>query len=176
MRARTNAVRRSRRESQAPSRPPVDPLGEITVRELLGLLDEALQRLPRAYRTPLILCYLEGRTQDESARQMGCSLSTFKRRLERGRELLRSRLVRLGVTFPAAFLTTALAEKSMAAVPSSVVAGTVQAAMELAAGNALPSSISGFTFLTPLPGKRCFALTTEETMSWLSRSPVIRRR
>jgi RNA polymerase sigma factor (sigma-70 family) len=141
-RARTTAVRRSRRESQAPPRPPADALADITVRELLGLLDETLQRLPQKYRTPLVLCYLEGRTQDESARQMGCSLSTFKRRLERGRELLRSRLVRLGVTFPAAFLTTALTEKGMAAVPASVVAATVQAAMELAMGNALPSTIS----------------------------------
>jgi RNA polymerase sigma factor (sigma-70 family) len=141
--ARTRAVRRSRHEGQVPPQPPANALDEITGRELLGLLDDELRRVPDKYRSPLVLCYLEGRTQDESARQMGCSVSTFKRRLERGRELLRLRLVRRGVTFPAAFLTAALTEKSgMAAVPPSTIAATVQAAMELAAGNALPSSIS----------------------------------
>ena len=45
----------------------------------------------------LVLCYLEGRTQDEAARQLGLSLGAFRGRLERGRARLRDRLTRRGV-------------------------------------------------------------------------------
>src|SRR5262249_53259091 len=43
--------------------------------ELLRILDEELQRMPERLRAPLLLCYLEGRTQDEAARQLSWSLS-----------------------------------------------------------------------------------------------------
>ena len=42
------------------------------------MLDEELSRLPLSWQAPLLLCYLEGRTQDEAARQLGWSKSTFK--------------------------------------------------------------------------------------------------
>ncbi len=41
--------------------------------ELLHVLDEELDRLPQSQRAPLLLCYLQGRTQDEAARQLGWS-------------------------------------------------------------------------------------------------------
>jgi len=34
------------------------------------ILHEEVARLPESYRLPLILCYLEGQTQDEAARQL----------------------------------------------------------------------------------------------------------
>src|SRR5207245_3715132 len=71
---------------------------DLSWREVEALLDEELQRLPVKYRVPLVFCYLEGSTRDEAAQQLGWSLSTLKRRLERGRELLRLRLVRGGLT------------------------------------------------------------------------------
>src|SRR5689334_15244312 len=60
--------------------------------ELLAILDEELHALPDRYRAPLVACHLLGRTQDEVAREMGWSLSTLRRRLERGRRLLGARL------------------------------------------------------------------------------------
>src|SRR5437868_6374666 len=44
--------------------PRPDTTGEITWREGLAVLDEELGRLPSTYRSALVVCYLEGRTQD----------------------------------------------------------------------------------------------------------------
>jgi RNA polymerase sigma factor (sigma-70 family) len=84
-----------------------DPAHELTLREAQALLDAELNRLSPRHRLPLILCYLEGATRDEAATQLGWSLSTLKRRLERGMELLRRRLTRQGLA-PAAILATSL--------------------------------------------------------------------
>lgn len=74
-----------------------DPFAEVSWRELRGLLDEELNRLPMILRAPLILCHLENQTRDEAARSLGWSLRTLDRRLAKGRELLKGRLVRRGV-------------------------------------------------------------------------------
>ena len=78
-----------------------DPLDELTVRELLAIFDEELQRLRTAYRLPLILCCLEGQTQEKAARQLGWSPGAVKGRLERGRAQLHRRLVKRGVSLSA---------------------------------------------------------------------------
>ncbi|HLJ96393.1 MAG TPA: RNA polymerase sigma factor, partial [Gemmataceae bacterium] len=104
-RAQDGAVRRSALESRAVAREQADPDAEITWRELQGVLDEELTRLPLKYREPIVHCCLEGATRDEAARQLGWPLGTLKKRLERGREMLRSRLARRGITLSAALLT-----------------------------------------------------------------------
>ena len=63
-------------------------------REVRQVLHEELSGLAERYRAPLVACYLEGKTQDEAAAQLGMAKSTLKERLERGRSLLRTRLVR----------------------------------------------------------------------------------
>ena len=69
---------------------------------------------------------MESKTQDEAAWQLGCSLSTLKRRLERGRELLRVRLSRRGVTLSAALCATLL---TPLALPAALVATTSKVAL-----------------------------------------------
>src|SRR5262249_12292298 len=97
LRVRTDAARRRAREQRPPSPRPGDALAEITLREAFAVLDEELDGLAESLRAPLLLCYLEGLTQDEAARQLACSTSTLRRRLEKGRQVLYRRLARRGV-------------------------------------------------------------------------------
>src|SRR5205823_185907 len=116
---------------------PNDPLADLTWRELRVVLDDELQRLPGRYREPLLLCYLEGRTQDEAARQLGWSKSTLRRRLEHGRELLRARLTRRGLSFSAALLGTLLTPTAASsALPAALAAATLRTVLSAAGGKA----------------------------------------
>lgn len=94
-RARSQAARRRSRATPLES-----PLADRPVRgldpDLLEVLDAELGRLPVKYRLPLVLCYLEGRTHEEAARELQWPVGTVKGRLARGRELLRERLSRRG--------------------------------------------------------------------------------
>jgi RNA polymerase sigma factor (sigma-70 family) len=107
-------------------------------RELLSVLDEELQGLAPRYRGPLVACYLQGLTQDEAARQLGWSLGTLRRRLQRGRELLHARLTRRGATLGAGLLASAvLVDPCRAAVPGELARATVRVAV---ANAVLPAS------------------------------------
>ena len=79
-----------------------------SLRDALIALDEELVRLPAKFREPLTACYLLERTQDEAATDLGLSVSTVKRRLATGRELLRERLSRRGVELGAVLAALAL--------------------------------------------------------------------
>jgi hypothetical protein len=84
-----------------------------------------------------VLCYLEGRTRDEAAAQLGWSSSRLKGLLERGRERLRGRLIRRGLA-PAAAGAALLADSALAApVPPLLAVATVRVAIRLAAGETL---------------------------------------
>jgi RNA polymerase sigma factor (sigma-70 family) len=136
VRARTDAARRHDRERRVRPMPPADPLQEVIARDLRGVLDEEVNRLPPAYRVPFVLCYLEGHTNEETARQLGCPAGTVFTRLARARALLRGRLARRGVALSAAALATALTTEAAVVVPAELVVTTVQAAAQFAAGPA----------------------------------------
>jgi RNA polymerase sigma factor (sigma-70 family) len=66
--------------------------------ELGPVLDDEVRRLPARYRDSVILCYLEGRTHAEAARELRCPKGTVAIRLSRARKLLQARLTRRGIT------------------------------------------------------------------------------
>jgi RNA polymerase sigma-70 factor (ECF subfamily) len=77
--------------------PHADPQAEVARRELRWVIDDELGRLPEKYRAPVVLCYLEGMTNEEAARRLGWPTGSMSRRLERGRSLLRQRLANRGL-------------------------------------------------------------------------------
>lgn len=104
LRARGEAARRSRREIQASSLSggiygPAAVFGdEIERQDVRRVIDRAVDGLPEKYRAPLVLCYLEGMTNHEAARQLGYPVGSISRRLERARGLLKKQLIGHGVT------------------------------------------------------------------------------
>jgi RNA polymerase sigma factor (sigma-70 family) len=108
--------------------PRSDPLTEVTWRELGAVLDEELQRLPETYRAPLLLCLMQGRTQDEAAATLGWSKGTLRRRFTRGRELLRRRLAARGVSLGVGLTATALAQPTLAALSPALLRSVLGAA------------------------------------------------
>jgi RNA polymerase sigma factor (sigma-70 family) len=125
--ARRVAQRRSRREGRAAVPEAVEPIDQMTGRELLAALDEELGRLPPRYREPLVLCYLEGLTRDEAAARVGVPVNTVKTQLERGRKKLAEALTKRGCGLGVGLLAVVAASQARAASPRLVDA--VAAAM-----------------------------------------------
>jgi hypothetical protein len=106
---------------------------ELSWREVRRVLHEELNSLTARYRVPLLLCYLEGKTQKQAAVELGLAKSTLRERIERGRSLLRARLVRRGLG-PTGLLGVAVCPtaNASAAVPLSLMISTIKAASWLA--------------------------------------------
>jgi RNA polymerase sigma factor (sigma-70 family) len=134
LKAKADAARCQRRERQAAQMPRASAHAEEGWQDPQGVLDEELSRLPERYRAPILLCYVEGKTNEEAGRLLGCPTGTIKGRLARARELLRTRLTRRGVAFSTGLFGALLAENAALAVPTALVESTVQTALGLAAG------------------------------------------
>jgi hypothetical protein len=120
--------------------PPVQP--EAVRDELLPLLDAALERLPKKYRVPVVLCELEGRPRKEVARQLGLPEGTLSSRLAAARQMLAGRLSRQGIPVSAVALTAVFSQTTATAwVSSSLISSTVKAATLTAAGQAVTAGV-----------------------------------
>jgi len=136
-------ARRKRGERGAAAPAPADPANEVSWREVQALLDEELEQLPERYRAPVILCYLECRTREEAAQQLGLSPGSLHGRLERARHLLHERLSNRGLTLAAALSAAALgASVAQAALTPTFVISSTRAALLLAAGQPLTDSVA----------------------------------
>ncbi len=58
-------------------------------REQAAALHEEIDRLPRSFRLPILLCYFEGLGLDEAARRLRWPAGTVRSRLARARDKLR---------------------------------------------------------------------------------------
>src|SRR5262249_30649426 len=73
LRARKVAARRAFRERACTEMAAVmwGQVGKLPPQnEMASLLQEELQRLPAKYRSPIVLCYLQGQSNDEAAQQL----------------------------------------------------------------------------------------------------------
>ena len=135
VKARINAARRAEFERKVHYIPKADTDSDTAHRELRCVLDEELSRLPDKYRAPLILCYLEGKTNEEAARELGWPVGSMSWRLARGREMLRQRLSRRDHAFAPMLFPPPLAQTTgSAVVPAGLVNTTVSAGIVFAAG------------------------------------------
>jgi RNA polymerase sigma factor (sigma-70 family) len=119
LRTRKQTGRRERLEAEIPAAVGSEA-PDFSWREACAILHEELDRLPDAYRLPLLLCYIDGHTRDEVARQLGVKVDVLRGRLERGRDRLRSRLTRRGVALSAGLLS-AVANPATAGGPSELL-------------------------------------------------------
>ena len=102
LRVRSRAQRRRVGEARAMAvatarRGPRDQDAIMSLTELRPVMHEELTRLPEKYRVPVILGYLEGRTNQEVADLLSWPVGTVKGRLLRARRMLQLRLTRRGV-------------------------------------------------------------------------------
>jgi RNA polymerase sigma factor (sigma-70 family) len=144
LKAHAECARRRIIETQLARPHKNDATEELPWHAVQQLIHAELSGLAERYRAPLVLCYLQGRSQDEAARHLGVSKATVKNRLERGRELLRVRLVRRGLG-PASLVAVAAwpSAKATATVPHVLASATVKSATALAAGQATSGLLSG---------------------------------
>lgn len=136
----TQRARRLAREVALADAHLTDPGREWTWREVQRVLDEELDRLPATQSAPLVLCYLEGKTQDEAARALGWPLPTLRGRLERARQRLRDRLTRRGITLSAALFGGTLAD-SAGALPATLITSTAKASLGLTLGKPFKNAV-----------------------------------
>jgi RNA polymerase sigma factor (sigma-70 family) len=133
LKAQAEIAKRQKHERRAPLSIGREAADELPWYKVQQIIHAELTTLAERYRAPLVLCFLEGRTQDEAARHLGVSKTTMKRLLERGRSLLRSRLVRRGLGQVAILAAAAWpAATASARVPPMLASATVKASTALA--------------------------------------------
>ena len=134
LKARAQSAVRQKHEARAPQRQ-ASEVDDLSWREVRQVLHEELDGIPQRYREPLVLCYLEGATQQRAAVLLGMADRTLRERLERGRELLLRRLVRRGLGLGAVLAVAAWPAGAVsAAIPAALGDSMVTAATTVAAG------------------------------------------
>jgi RNA polymerase sigma factor (sigma-70 family) len=121
--------------------------------DLGAVLHKELDRLPRKYRDPMILCYFENLSHEQAARRLHWPVGTVRSRLARGREQLRGRIIRRGLA-PSAVLVEAVlqAETARIVIPSALANATVRAAVHCASGNSVVTGVITTSVMSLIEG------------------------
>jgi len=98
LKVRRRRAQRERREQTGNIPEAAVSPDDVSWREVRGVLEEEVARLPEELRLPVIQCLFQGQTQEEAAEYLEWNPRTLKDRLRRGRDLLRHRLTRRGAT------------------------------------------------------------------------------
>ncbi|OAI46804.1 hypothetical protein AYO44_10740 [Planctomycetaceae bacterium SCGC AG-212-F19] len=121
------------------------------------VLHEELAHLDARYAAPLMMCYLQGKSNADVATELGCRTDAVHQRLSRGRAMLRQRLQRRGLALTVAALAALLVKESSAvgAVPLALAERTSQGAALAIAGTGLggntPAAVLASAALETMP-------------------------
>lgn len=109
--------------------------------EIEPLLDEAVESLPPADRTAILLRFFENKSLREVGAALGTSDDAAQKRVTRALEQLREALVRRGVAVTAAGLATNISANALLTAPAALGGGIVAAA--IGAASAAPIAAAG---------------------------------
>jgi RNA polymerase sigma factor (sigma-70 family) len=167
MNLRSMNARRRRKEQEAQrAEGKVQPV-DRPMDELLERLDEALGRLPEAYRVPVVLCELEGRSRKEVARTLGLPEGTLSWRLAQAKKMLARKLARHGPALSAGAVAAVLSQGAESATVSPLLLkSTSKAGMRLAAGQALVGSVPPKVVALTQGVLKAMLLTKLKVASW----------
>jgi RNA polymerase sigma factor (sigma-70 family) len=132
-------AREATRRRKLRERPIADALEAMAVtaplNDLRPWIDHELSRLPEKYRSPLVLCDLEGKTRKEAARELNWPEGTVAGRLARARRILAGRLSGHELRVSGGALAMVLAQCASAyPVPASASAAAARNALAWSAG------------------------------------------
>jgi RNA polymerase sigma factor (sigma-70 family) len=142
---RASIQRRRMHEEKARHEAPANfTTSPLLAGEMQPLIEE-LARLPERFRTPLMLCDLQGKSRAEAGELLGWRAGTLSSRLARGRELLRTRLEKRGFQSSIGVLALASTREALRSnLPPALAAKTVRTISAWMAGDvALATKTAG---------------------------------
>jgi RNA polymerase sigma factor (sigma-70 family) len=140
-------VRHRRTEEEVavrrPEARPAEQPGRLLEREQAEALHVEIDRLPDAFRLPVVLCYFEGLSPDEAAERLRWPSGTLRSRLVRARDKLRRGLVRRGFALSTTGVAAAQAPHPASAPVSLLLCETTaRAAIAFAAHRAANGALT----------------------------------
>jgi RNA polymerase sigma factor (sigma-70 family) len=126
---------------------------------LTETLRDEIARLPEKYRTPIVLCDIEGQTHAEAARRLDWPIGTVSGRLSRARTLLRTRIAKRGLALSLATLALTLRSEARAGVDRALIRKTVSLVAADLSGRPIRAAIGSLASLV-LREKSSVALKT----------------
>ncbi len=144
-RARSKVARQRLEDMDDLEATAADAAGGAFAWEIRPMLHEELNRLPEKYRSPIVLCHLEGRSHEEAAQLLAWPVGTLSGRLSRGRQLLRDRLERRGLTASAGLLAARFPGDALPPLPASLTQLTIHSALGSGAGPSVSTSVLTLT-------------------------------
>ena len=120
-----------------------DPFESLSTQFAQEATDRELNRLPDRLREPMVLRYLVGRSNAEVAQEMRLSVSAVEGRLKRGRNQLRMRLARNGITLGLVAAALEASRKTASAdTAQALVDTTISRCLDHSAGTKFSSDVA----------------------------------
>jgi RNA polymerase sigma factor (sigma-70 family) len=136
---RTRAARRKREIRMA--RPEAEqPVSDGSWERLRAAVHEEVEKLPMAMRDAFVLCDLQGVSQPEAAKRLGCPLGSLSGRLSKARAKLASRLQSRGIAPTVAVLAAAGSESAI--VPTALASKVRAFALSPGVASAVVQTLS----------------------------------